>query len=462
MCDKSGLIEDLTILQDMYPELQLDIDLEDVHEERSTTVNGTLPFKISLSKDLEVKYENQCLKLAELSNDLLLFSVNSLTYPDLRNCISLKIQSKWMLDQDKAKVINGIHAEFDDLTCPSSELYDPFTPALMLLFGYLTDDIADILFSNSERFCQSQSEFDNYADINVSIAQEKMSRTNYNCTICLETKKGHKMIKLLCNHFLCINCTRSYFTSLIEEGAISKVRCPECKYTELDLNNFQSYPEMKKALFKPAITFSFFSGILSDETCERYEQLFHAQAAIKLSKHCISACVTCRRCDVWCVKEDLNDPMVQCKRCDFTFCFDCLHSWHGYNNKCGKKVTIPKDVIEEYIDVMENSSLDERRRALEVKYGKKILEVEVSDYLADQMLDLAIEEEGSNLQRCPQCRLVVQRSEGCNKMKCAICGTLFCYICGSLLHADDPYEHYREPYSDCYGLLFEGMPGADS
>lgn len=75
------------------------------------------------------------------------------------------------------------------------------------------------------------------------------------------------------------------------------------------------------------------------------------------------------------------------------------------------------------------------------------------------MLNLAIAAEGSNLQRCPNCRVVVQRSEGCNKLKCVVCGYLFCFIYGTLLFADDPSEHIRKRRSQCYGRLFEGMEG---
>ena len=152
--------------------------------------------------------------------------------------------------------------------------------------------------------------------------------------------------------------------------------------------------------------------------------------------------------------------MIQCQKCHFVFCFDCLHAWHGYNNKCGKKVSLSTDIIEEYLDDTVTSY--ERKRKLEAKYGRRVLELEVNDYLAEKMLDLEIKKEGSNLQRCPKCKVVVERSEGCNKMKCEVCGMLFCFICGVLLYPEDPYEHFREAYSGCYGRLFEGMPGTET
>lgn len=142
------------------------------------------------------------------------------------------------------------------------------------------------------------------------------------------------------------------------------------------------------------------------------------------------------------------------------FALTAWHAWHGYNNKCGKKVSLSTDIIEEYLDDTVTSY--ERKRKLEAKYGRRVLELEVNDYLAEKMLDLAIKKEGSNLQRCPKCKVVVERSEGCNKMKCEVCGMLFCFICGVLLYPEDPYEHFREAYSGCYGRLFEGMPGTET
>jgi hypothetical protein len=36
----------------------------------------------------------------------------------------------------------------------------------------------------------------------------------------------------------------------------------------------------------------------------------------------------------------------------------------------------------------------------------------------------------SHARPCPDCHVIVSRSEGCNTMIC-VCGTRFCYACGS-------------------------------
>lgn len=457
MGERANLTDDLKILRDMYPEMET---CNDSHNEMmdNLKVTGILPFKVSLPEDLTVTYNEQRLVLSELTEDSLKFTIDSTLYPDLRRGIQFTIESQWMSQKDQEKISDAIYREFGVFTDSSLDTFEPSTPTLMLLFGFLTSDIANELFECNERHCNSQEEFNLFAAISSIIKREKMERSNFDCCICMETKKGSKMVALPCGHLLCLLCTKSYFKTLIEEGNLTRVRCPECEYQEPDLNKLQSYSEIKKVIFEPMIPLDFFKGILSDELCLRYADLFYSQAASKLSQHCLYACVTCRRCNKWCVKEDLNDSMIECKSCEYVFCFDCLHSWHGYINRCGKKVEMPRDVIEEYVELMDTVS--ERKRALEAKYGKKIIEHEAKDFLAERMLDLAVEEEGSDLQRCPKCRTVVQRSEGCNKMKCAICDTMFCYLCGVDLYPEDPYAHFKNIKSGCYARLFEGMPGA--
>ncbi|CAR26633.1 hypothetical protein ZYGR_0H04510 [Zygosaccharomyces rouxii] len=457
---ESRLQEDLSILLDMYPELQIDVDLENVN--KASKIQGKLPFNVSLPQDLKVKHGDQELVFKELTSNTLNFEINQDEYPNLRRAISLEIQSPWMTVEDRTKLLQAIHHEFDDMTDPNSEIYDEYAPVMMLVFGYLTDDSSQTLIEGQERICQTQDEFESFVQMFHKIEFNEMASQNFNCSICMETKKGDKMIKLPCHHALCLDCTKSYYTAMIEQASIDRVRCVECEYNPADLEKFNNYKDIKRALFTPSIPFETFHGVLAPQICKKYQKLFHEQAANKLSKYCTYSCVTCTRCGYWCVKENLDEPMIQCPNCEFTFCFDCLHSWHGYNNICGKKVSIPKDVVELYVNSLELTGLEDRKMALEAKYGKRIMEMEADAYVSDKMLDEAVNAEGSNLQRCPRCRIVVQRSEGCNKMKCTVCSTPFCYICGEMFYIDDPYEHFRNPLSECYARLFEGMPGTDS
>lgn len=251
--DKANLRDDLKILQEMYPEMVIDVDPDDITAERGTVVRGSLPFKISLPSDVIITFGEQSLTLSELTSDLLNFSVKSHEYPDLSRSLDLQFDSEWMTEADKENIKLAIQREFGALTDCNSELYDPFTPLLMLLFGFLTDDVAADLFKENQRVCHDRKQFESFAAIGNSIESEKLARSNFECPICMETKKGSRMMKLPCGHRICEPCVRSYYTTLILEGSTNKIRCPNCEYRELDLNKFQSYSEMKKVNFTPSI-----------------------------------------------------------------------------------------------------------------------------------------------------------------------------------------------------------------
>ncbi|KAI8382499.1 related to Translation termination inhibitor protein ITT1 [Nakaseomyces glabratus] len=461
MNDGLNLTDDLQVLCDMYPELTLNEHTDLNNGKTAELVSGALDFNINFQESLKVIFEDYQLTLEGLTSNKLLFTVDPQGYPSLRTGVTLEISSQWMTEDDIMKIMDALDKEFGDMTDPTTDIFDAYTPILMLVFTFLQEDTASILFPDNVKNCLSKDEYSIFESMKEDFERIQHNSNNFDCCICMETKKGRHMVELPCKntdskHYLCKDCLKSYYSTLIEEGSIENIRCPECPYKPINLEKYTDYKKMKQSLFMPQIPFEFFQNILSDELCQRYKDLFYTQAATKLSSHCPFACKICPRCDYWCIKEDLDDSLIQCSKCSFAFCFICSHSWHGYTNPCGKAEKIANEIIEEY---MEDSTTRTRKKELETKYGKKRLQSECEEYLADKMLDLAIEEKGSNLQRCPSCRLVIERSEGCNKMRCAVCHTLFCFICGSILDPDDPYSHFREIIYPCYGRLFEGMPG---
>nr|XP_005990532.1 PREDICTED: probable E3 ubiquitin-protein ligase RNF217 [Latimeria chalumnae] len=95
-----------------------------------------------------------------------------------------------------------------------------------------------------------------------------------------------------------------------------------------------------------------------------------------------------------CLKRYLSSQ-IQCPMCQFVWCFRCHAPWHeGLNCK-------------------------------EYKKGDKLLRHWASE----------IEHGQRNAQKCPKCKIHIQRTEGCDHMTCSQCNTNFCYRCG---------ERYRQ------------------
>uniref|UniRef100_A0A672H4J6 RBR-type E3 ubiquitin transferase n=1 Tax=Salarias fasciatus TaxID=181472 RepID=A0A672H4J6_SALFA len=88
---------------------------------------------------------------------------------------------------------------------------------------------------------------------------------------------------------------------------------------------------------------------------------------------------------------------IQCSNCQFVWCFKCHAPWHN-GIKCR-----------------------------DYRKGDKLLRTWAS----------VIEDGQRNAQKCPQCKIHIQRTEGCDHMTCAQCNTNFCYRCG------ERYRHLR-------------------
>ncbi len=102
------------------------------------------------------------------------------------------------------------------------------------------------------------------------------------------------------------------------------------------------------------------------------------------------------------VKGDASSPHVVCE-CGFEMCFRCGERWHP-GTSCAKN----------YENLYSNWAR-----------GKKI-------------------------QRCPQCRIRIEKNEGCNHMTCPSCRYEWCWICG---HAYS-HTHFTDSFFGCPLLQF--------
>ncbi|KAM0845416.1 hypothetical protein ACQ4PT_056390 [Festuca glaucescens] len=144
--------------------------------------------------------------------------------------------------------------------------------------------------------------------------------------------------------------------------------------------------------------------LLNEEEFERWDRL-----ALEKALDSMADVVYCPKCVIGCVEDE--DNTAQCLKCSFTFCGFCKELWHP-----GKQCLTPEQKL--------------RRR----KASGRMTEKEVAQEL------LNIKELYKDVRLCPNCRIAIAKSEGCNKMVCGNCGQFFCFRCGKAITG---YDHFR-------------------
>ncbi|KAL6943129.1 hypothetical protein ACO0RG_002115 [Hanseniaspora osmophila] len=442
------LDSELEMLLYMYPELQI--------EQQGDILLGKLQFSIELSKAIRVTFENnKDIELDTFPNNFFWFQINKTVYPHFQKCLEYNLKNDWMSTEDIFKIRNNVEAVFTEMEDDSGET-DPDTPLLTILLDHIRnlDSVFEDIYS-----CKSLAQYETFQKLAKQNKQNIFNSMKYTCSICLEIFRGQNMITLPCNeHNLCKLCFESYYTTMIDQGEMNSMRCPECPFKNTKIGPLTAYDTVVATLFTPALPFEFFEEKLNPSMCKKYQETFQEQAFLKLEQQINCSCIRCPRCEKWCLRKDMDDKMVHCEDCSMNFCFFCQHSWHGRFNPCKDTLNkIPVEYLEEYID--DQTTLN-RRLQFEKRFGKNTLKKAADSLIADKLLDEAIENDPFSLGRCPKCRAAIERSEGCNKMKCPMCGITFCFLCGEDLDPSAPYRHFSEIGSDCYQKLFLGMPGA--
>jgi hypothetical protein len=132
--------------------------------------------------------------------------------------------------------------------------------------------------------------------------------------------------------------------------------------------------------------------------------------------------------NMWCAPLRRNEHWSN-YACGHTFCRACMETWtETAVNEQKMRIKCPAEGC--------TYSLWEQdlKELLSVKVFKRYQEHKHADYLQNLR---AISEHDDSLMRwlrqharpCPDCHVIVSRSEGCNVMTC-VCGTRFCYSCG--------------------------------
>ncbi|KAL8624630.1 hypothetical protein ACOMHN_045165 [Nucella lapillus] len=205
-----------------------------------------------------------------------------------------------------------------------------------------------------------------------SDADSDYIHSDHECPICMETSLRRLDTRSCCQFMMCIYCAKTYFETKVSEGIIN-IQCPnpDCQQQLSEYEIFSSISfDMRPKFLK------FVTDARNDPTlktcprCDRTEQVDKKMLTMKSS-----------------VKKGLR---VCCQTCDLEWCFRCHAPWH------------------EGVTCKEHRKGDKEFR----RWTKETKDRQV------------------NAQKCPTCKVYIQRESGCPHMTCNLCSTDFCYNCG--------------------------------
>ncbi|XP_077990328.1 E3 ubiquitin-protein ligase RNF217-like [Glandiceps talaboti] len=190
------------------------------------------------------------------------------------------------------------------------------------------------------------------------------------CQICLVVSDLH--LRTCCTMPVCDSCLQEYFSVQVNQKIV-KVPCPN--------------PQCHAFVSRDEIIFH-----LDGTTREKFHRFL-----IEANKE--PHMKTCPRCshlfsldkEIFAkTRMNMQEAKVSCPECFLVWCFPCHAPWH------------------------------EGISCREYKRGDKLLKAWAREKSYGQ----------NNAQRCPKCRVYIQRSSGCDHMTCKRCKTEFCYRCG--------------------------------
>ncbi|XP_068198603.1 E3 ubiquitin-protein ligase RNF217 [Antennarius striatus] len=187
------------------------------------------------------------------------------------------------------------------------------------------------------------------------------------CRVCLEGKPIAPLP--CCRKPVCDECLKLYVSSQVRI-AKSDISCP--------------IPECSGYLEEGLVI-----SHLTNEDLAKYHYFLELSQLDTGTKPCpqCSHFTSLKECNL---DRSEHKYKIQCKNCHFLWCFKCHAPWHN------------------------------GLRCREYRKGDKLLRTWAS----------VIEHGQRNAQKCPQCKIHIQRTEGCDHMTCTQCNTNFCYRCG--------------------------------
>lgn len=300
----------------------------------------------------------------------------------------------------------------DNVILNSGSLLSPSDRMSMRLAGATAASSSNDAGPSNRSSCMAapRPQFDLFTHLtryDASLTLSDFRSSLQTCGICYDSRPGSTFVVLPCSanggplHAYCRACLTQHCTSLISSGAVEHLKCPE--------------PSCRASI-PPFVL----AEVLNEDEYDKYETL-----ALKKALASMPDLSYCPRCDAATIAGK-DDDCCQCPQCLFVFCGKCLGAYH------------PSERCLSALEQMEMKALiDERRQ------NNKLTEEEKRRKRADlvaQMQSMAIIQ--ITTKPCPCCGAAIEKSEGCNKMSCSSCNSLFCWRCLTVIPKDVGYAHF--------------------
>ncbi|XP_051802950.1 E3 ubiquitin-protein ligase RNF14-like [Acanthochromis polyacanthus] len=265
---------------------------------------------------------------------------------------------------------------------------------------------------------------------NASQKQKLFTTTLFDCGVCFMSWLGSECVQLFqCGHIFCKACLGEFCKVQIKEGNVRGVTCPQA-----DCGGTPT-PAQVRSLVGEEL-FSRYDRLLLQSTLDHMADVTYCPR-----NSCGSAVIV-----------DKSSTAAMCSVCSFAFCVKCRKTYHGaqdcHTMKTEKYDKIPKRGFaclpkskEGLKAVWDDYSTGnrERRRLLEGRYGRDIMQGTLTMWLSDDWIT-------DNCKHCPHCFCKIQKISGCNVMTCTQCHRQFCWACLTRLEKYS-YDHFQN--SNC-------------
>ena len=218
------------------------------------------------------------------------------------------------------------------------------------------------------------------------------------CKICCSNmiNKENKAQKC-CLHYFCDECIKKYMTYQINNGIVLEIKC-----IMAGCPHIYTSEEIRENV--------------ANDTYRKYIRFYNIQIKMKNPEKVYINCPFID-CDELVDVTDIPKSNVICGM-GHVFCNECLkiggHS--RADSECDKK-ELNLDLFNE----------------LKKKNPTKIYQ---------------------NYKQCPECKVLIEKNDGCNEMKCINCGFVFCWLC-LREYTDNHYSIYN--VKGCPGMRFETL-----